>query len=484
MKYTAIVCFALLLTFVSAEIFVDKINSKVYEDFLQKKSSAFTIVLRSYVDFSTIKSSSLKEKRIQLHQALVKNAEITQASLKQFLDQAQAKYTSLWINNAIYVEESSVNTMELVKKIASRSDVLEIVSSRSEDLHFETAQGEISPISKSANPNVEWNLIISKAPFIWKNGAEGEGVTVANIDTGVFFNHPGLIKQYRGDANNHDFAWWDGVRSGSANSCPTASKIPCDDHGHGTHTIGTQVGATATDIVGIAPKAKWIACRGFRSGYLVAGAVEGCMQFFFAPTKQDGSGADPSLAPDVIGHSYGVPDSTALERAFKAVEEAGVINVASAGNSRSCRTIARVPGIYKKSFTVGALGYQSARIASFSSKGPGTRPDAPQKPEIAAAGERVNSWSHRGGKTPMSGTSMSGPLVAGAVAALWSKFDDFKNKIEETIKIFERGIDPIDNQECGSSRPHPNYVYGYGNLNVEKAYLKMEAASKNKSQSK
>jgi subtilisin family serine protease len=312
---------------------------------------------------------------------------------------------------------------------------------------------------------------------MWKLGAEGQGVVVANIDTGIFWNHTGLINQYRGWKDgkaDHDFNWWDGVRTGASRGCPLASKVPCDDHGHGTHTIGTVVGRTANDIVGLAYKSKWIGCRGFNVGYLSPGAVEGCMQFLLAPTKQDGTGADPQLAPDVISHSYGVPDSEVLKRAFLATEQVGIINVASAGNSGSCRSITRIPGIYARSFTVGALAFQSQNIVGFSSKGPGPAGYKVLKPEIAASGERVNSYARGGGKTPMSGTSMSSPLVNGAIAALWSKFPDYKNKIDETVKIFEEAIHKRETTQCGAPAPRPNYVYGFGNLDCEKAYKAME----------
>jgi len=290
-----------------------------------------------------------------------------------------------------------------------------------------------------------------------------------------------LVNSFRGNNAgrlSYDFHWWDGVRTGASRGCPLASPHSCDDHGHGTHTIGTQVGATAAHIVGAAYKAKWIACRGFNVGMLSPGAVESCMQFFLAPHKQDGTGADPSLAPDVISHSYGVPDSEALKRAFAAVEVVGIINVASAGNSgTSCRSITRIPGIYARSVTVGALAFNSQNIVGFSSRGPGPAGYKVQKPEIAASGERVNSYSRSvNGITPMSGTSMSGPLVAGAVAALWSKFDDFRNKIDETLKILEEASLVRESTLCTSPRAHPNYVYGFGNLDAEKAYEAMETA--------
>ena len=144
MKYTTIICFALLLTFV----FADKIQKEVYEDFLQKKSAGFTIVLKSFPTLNKLKGATLDEQRMANYKTLVKNAEETQAPLKKLLESVKAKYTALWINNAIYVEESSVNTLELVQKIAARSDVQEILSQRTEDLHFESAQGPFQPLSK------------------------------------------------------------------------------------------------------------------------------------------------------------------------------------------------------------------------------------------------------------------------------------------------------------------------------------------------
>src|SRR5690606_37240775 len=124
------------------------------------------------------------------------------------------------------------------------------------------------------------------------------------------------------------------------------------------------------EIVGIAPRAQWIACRGFRNGYLVNGAVERCLQFFFAPTRQDGSGANPDLRPDIISHSYGIPDTVPLRRAFKALEHVGTIHVAAAGNIGDCRSIIWIPGSYESVLTVGATSRKSWQIAHFSSKGP------------------------------------------------------------------------------------------------------------------
>ena len=46
----------------------------------------------------------------------------------------------------------------------------------------------------------EWGLDSVRAPEAWQTfGAFGEGIVVANIDTGVQFDHPALVDQYRGN---------------------------------------------------------------------------------------------------------------------------------------------------------------------------------------------------------------------------------------------------------------------------------------------
>ena len=60
----------------------------------------------------------------------------------------------------------------------------------------------------------EWGLDAINAPDVWADfGVRGEGIVVANIDTGVQFDHPALVDHYRGtDANgnfDHNYNWFD-----------------------------------------------------------------------------------------------------------------------------------------------------------------------------------------------------------------------------------------------------------------------------------
>lgn len=76
----------------------------------------------------------------------------------------------------------------------------------------------------------------------------------------------------------------------------------------------------------------------------------GCLQFFLAPTKTDGSSPNPSLRPHTTSHSYGCgaslgcPDPNSMKPASDALKAAGVFMFVSAGNSGPrCNTVNTQP---------------------------------------------------------------------------------------------------------------------------------------------
>ena len=61
---------------------------------------------------------------------------------------------------------------------------------------------------------------------------------------------------------DHDYNWHDAIHDSVGNPCGNDSPFPCDDHCHGSHTTGTTIGDDgAGNQIGMAPGAKWIACR-------------------------------------------------------------------------------------------------------------------------------------------------------------------------------------------------------------------------------
>nr|BFE86875.1 hypothetical protein GCM10020093_094760 [Planobispora longispora] len=140
-------------------------------------------------------------------------------------------------------------------------------------------------------------------PRVWNElGSRGEGIVVANIDTGVQFDHPALADRYRGrnadGTLGHDYNWFD-----PAGVCPAAE--PCDNNDHGTHTMGTMVGGEGANVIGVAPGARWIAAKGCESNTCTDASLLAAGQWVLAPTDLDGRNPRPDLAPHIVNNSWG-----------------------------------------------------------------------------------------------------------------------------------------------------------------------------------
>jgi len=191
---------------------------------------------------------------------------------------------SFYVDNVLLVEldEDGLN------KLKQTSGILKITPD---------SQIMLDPIIKAA-ANPEWNLQKINADRVWSElGITGKGIVVANIDTGVQWDHPALKNNYRGfngTTVDHNYNWFDPTN--------TSPNIPLDNVGHGTHTIGTIVGSDNSTIIGVAPGAKWITAKAcgtigcYQSDLLAAG------QWLLEPTRIDGSNPDLSKAPNIINN--------------------------------------------------------------------------------------------------------------------------------------------------------------------------------------
>jgi subtilisin family serine protease len=322
---------------------------------------------------------------------------------------------------------------------------------------------------------------------LWAQGIDGTGLVFASADTGVQWDHPALINAYRGwngVAADHNTNWWDAIHEAGGDL-----PAPYDDNGHGTHTTGIAVGSPVEHAIGVAPGAKWIACRNMLNGVGTPSRYIECLQFFLAPTDLAGNNPDPAKAPDVINNSYACPTYEgcavrALQAAVEAVREAGIFFAVSAGNDGylGCGTIDEPPAIEPAGFTVGATGYDD-RIAPFSSRGPVSVDGLSwRKPEISAPGMSVNTGGIFSSVNNSSydykrGTSMASPHVAGAVLLLWQAEPALRGQVgasESLLELSALHLPPPENEPlCGDDTASriPNNVYGWGRLDVANAVL-------------
>jgi len=428
---------------------------------------------KANLEASTRNISNLDRPRV-VYRALSEKAKATQGPLLQTLKQWGVKHKPYWIVNMIVITAN----VSIIHKIASRTDVSLVEANNEFRVELETLESTDSSI-KGTNA-IEWNVDWVKAPLAWQAGFRGEGGVVANADTGVFFTHAALRTQYRGNIGNnqynHNYHWWDAIHQ-TGSSCGADSQFPCDDNGHGTHTTGTAVGAdTATNnLIGVAPEAKWIGCRNMNSNFGTPTTYLECFQFFIAPTDLNGNNHNPDLAPDVIGNSYGCPPNEgcqwdSLLQGVQNVRSAGIFMSVSAGNSGpSCGSVRDPPSPYGEVFSVGALGYQSNTIASYSSRGPVTIDGSNRpKPNIVAPGSTVRSSLRTGGYGSFSGTSMSSPAITGAVVIVWQAKPELKRDVEATERLLESTAVKLSSAACGGDSTRDN-VYGFGLLDIQNA---------------
>jgi len=396
-------------------------------------------------------------------------AERTQAPLLERLAADGVEHRPFWITNMIWVRGGS----EAVEKIALRPEVRRIDANPGIAVSLPDRQNASSTESTSS---IEWGVQKVRADQLWAMGYRGQGVVIAGQDTGYEWTHAAIRDHYRGwngTTADHDYNWHDSIHSGGG-SCGADSPFPCDDHYHGTHTMGTMVGDDGgSNQVGLAPEAKWIGCRNMNVGNGTPATYSECFEWFVAPTDVAGQNPDPSKSPHVINNSWTCPEVEGCEfDTLRTVVEntraAGILVVASAGNEGSgCSTVANPIAIYDAAFSVGATDIGD-NIASFSSRGPVTVDGSNRlKPDVSAPGVSVRSCIPGGGYTSLNGTSMAGPHVAGLAALLMSARPDLIGDVDALEALLELSSFPLtSSQTCGGipGGSIPNPIFGHGRI--------------------
>jgi serine protease AprX len=455
----------------------EKVDPWVLQTATEQSQTEFLVFLTEQADLSAAETMKTKdEKGTYVYETLSALAESTQKPILTQLDALNVEYKSFWVANMIWVR----GDMSVVQTMAQRADVAHLYANPTVPLEALPESDQEALLNPQA---VEWNISMVNADDVWAAGVTGEGAVIGGQDTGYDWDHPALKNHYRGwngTTANHNYNWFDAI--GGNAPCPDPS-VPCDDNGHGTHTMGTMVGDDGgTNQIGMAPGAKWIACRNMDQGNGTPTTYSACYQFFIAPTDVSGNNPDPLMAPDVINNSWGCPasegctDPNVMQTVVENVVAAGILTAHSAGNSgSSCSSINTPSATYDASFTVGSN--TSANImSSFSSRGPVTVDGSNRmKPDITAPGSNVRSSLPGTGYGSLSGTSMAGPHVAGLTGLLISANPALAGNVtllEDIMRLTAVPITVNPPQVCGgvSSNTIPNNTYGWGRIDAWAAY--------------
>ncbi|MEV4168152.1 S8 family serine peptidase [Nonomuraea sp. NPDC049709] len=438
-----------------------KIDRLVQADLAADGKATFWVRLKEQANLSSARTARTKaDKGRQVYRSKTRTAETSQAGLRKLLKAEHADFTPYWIVNTIRVTGDA----GLAAEIAKLPEVAGVEPDIVADLP-EPAPG----VARAAVGSVEWNVDRINAPKVWDElGDRGEGIVVASLDSGVQWDHPALVAQYRGTlpdgTADHDYNWFD-----PAGACP--GRTPCDDRTHGTHVMGTMVGGDGgANNIGVAPGAKWITVKACGIGGCPSYALLAAGEWILAPTDLDRQNPRPDLAPDIVNNSWG---GKGLDLWYKEIVEAwvaaGIFPAFSNGNEGpECGTTGS-PGGYTAAYSAGSFDANGV-IMPQSSRGPGENGEI--KPNIAAPGVDVRSavpGDEYGLKT---GTSMASPHVAATVALMWSASPYLRNDVEATRALLDGTAADVDEGRCGGTAAD-NFTWGEGRLD---AYAAVKAA--------
>jgi subtilisin family serine protease len=254
----------------------------------------------------------------------------------------------------------------------------------------------------------------------WANGYTGQGVVVANIDTGLDLNNKALINSL----NLHPLSW---------NFVNNSANIQ-DDNGHGTITA-MEIGAfsdTDPRMMGGAYDAELMVLKAMDASGLATSHNIGAAIHY--AVDHGASVINLSLG----GHATDMTIQNAMQYAY----DHGAVVVAAAGNDGAASV--EFPAAYAKVFSnviaVGAtqdVGH--AAMASFSN----TAGDRVFN-FVSAIGSDVNGFDLDGHIQAWSGTSMSAPLVAAEAAILKSANPSLTaSQIVQTIMHSANAVDDL-----------------------------------------
>lgn len=367
---------------------------------------------------------------------------------------AKIRSSSKWLNT-ISVEIESQNQLNAIKQLSFVKKVEELKSKPNSLVQnkfseeIKTTSLPANSSSSRANLNYGWSDIqnyMIVVHHLHNYNFWGQGMLIAVLDAG-FTNtetHP-LFNNLRTEN-----------RIVSTRNFVDGNSFVYDFSSHGTYVLSTMAADSPGEMVGTAPKASYAL---FRTEDAATEYIQ--EEYFWAM----GAELADSIGADVINSSLGYTEfdnpndnhtyadldgnTTQITIAADIAASKGILVVNSAGNAgQSDWKYIGAPADGDSVLAIGAVNGLE-EIAGFSSNGPSF--DGRVKPNVCAMGNNTVIADLPTGIRTGNGTSFSGPIIAGAAAALWQAFPNKNNM--EIFRAIEQSAHKYNN---------PDDFYGYG----------------------
>jgi serine protease AprX len=343
-------------------------------------------------------------------------------------------------------------TLEQIARLEDNPRIVRVVPDREVQLAHNAGSS-----AQAGGANVETSKVIGAKP-VWESGILGDAITVAILDTGVDPRFPELRNGARGRGERF-LAYYDAMTD-KLYEPPFLLRSPGDPNGHGTHIAGiianNHFETRDGEYRGVAPAANIVAVRVLNAdgAGTYADVLHGIRWVIENKDTYNIRVLNISMYAAPIAPYWADPYNQIVMKAW----EAGIVVVASAGNTGPGPMSIGVPGNTPYVITVGTFtdsrtpdDFGDDYIPQFSAAGPTL--DAFVKPDVIAPGAHIVSLMHQtatirranpdrrvdGRYFEMSGSSMSTAVVSGISALMLSGDgdltpDEVKYRVTQTAR--------------------------------------------------
>lgn len=538
--------FGLILLFGIQMLYSESINDKI-NPYLQTKMKSVSpndkidvyIVLQDRLTLQDLQAQTQglnrKTRQKEVARILKEFARVSQRNVLNFLETEQTadrveNIRSLWINNVVAFRSVESTIYQLAGQFNEIQRIFYDVSFPIEQLlddngitKYNKEHGLYSPTGPTG---LQPGLTLINAPLVWAEGDSGQGILVANIDTGTDWKHPDLAQNVwnnlgeDADGDGHTMEW-NGVTwifdPGDVNNVDddgngkvddfigwdfdTNDNNPNDGGTHGTATSGIVVGnGTNGTQTGVAPRAKLMILKnnsGGESGYWLAqqyalnnGAdvVTSSLSYkwYFSPQPNYPmfrQNTDMELAAGMVhtnstsndGNSVGVPFNISAPGncppAWLHPDQTligGLSSVIGSANVNASTDLIVSSSPYGpaawEDFQINHPGYPYTMPPQYQDYPYETMPGSIGliKPDVAAPGNGTTSTAPGGGYQSFGGTSGATPHLAGTAALILAANYDLDPA--DVSRIMQ-----LTSVEKGA--PGKDNRYGAGRVDAYAAYL-------------